>query len=144
MKRTFDKPLRPHDEYFGNDAHSKAIVERMVCEANAPDFRTGTIRPGNGIYGAPNDTNFGRGLANDMFVSINSLNIQNFVSGWNVSLAHLDLEAALARVEGTEMCGTAICDHGQWSRAVVVGLLPGARVAPRSADPCGQDWVYVN
>lgn len=66
----------------------------MVCEANAPDFRVGVIRPGNGIYGAPDNTNLGRGLARDQHASINSLNIQSFVSGWNVSLAHLDLEAA--------------------------------------------------
>lgn len=96
-ERDFYQPLRPHETFFGNYAHSKAIAERMVCEANAPDFRVGVIRPGNGIYGAPDDTNLGRGLARDQHASINSLNIQSFVSGWNVSLAHLDLEAALAR-----------------------------------------------
>lgn len=93
----FFKPLRRHEEYFGNYAHSKAIAERMVCEANRPEFRTGSVRPGNGIYGAPTDFCLGRGLAKDEYTAINALNIQNFVSGWNVSLAHLDFEAALAR-----------------------------------------------
>lgn len=50
----FDKPLPPHSEFFSNYAHTKAIAERMVCQANSPNFRTGTIRPANAIYGSSN------------------------------------------------------------------------------------------
>jgi len=48
-----------HDEYFGNYAVSKAAAEKSVLDANAPDFRTGTIRPANGIYGNQDDHTVG-------------------------------------------------------------------------------------
>lgn len=48
----FDKPLRPHSEFFANYAHTKAIAERIVCQANSSNFRTGAIRPANAIYGS--------------------------------------------------------------------------------------------
>jgi nucleoside-diphosphate-sugar epimerase len=50
----FDKPLRPHSQFFANYAHTKAVAERIVCKANSPNFRTGTIRPANAIYGSSN------------------------------------------------------------------------------------------
>ncbi len=50
----FDEPLRPHSQFFGNYAHTKAIAERIVCQANSPNFRTGAIRPSNAIYGSSN------------------------------------------------------------------------------------------
>lgn len=94
-ERDFDRPLRPHAEYFANYAYSKAIAERKVCEADAPGFRTGAVRPGNGIYGLPTDVICGPMLRDQKAVSFSSQVIQNFVSGWNVSLAHLLFEAAL-------------------------------------------------
>ncbi|KAJ2981015.1 hypothetical protein NUW58_g6793 [Xylaria curta] len=48
----FDEPVRPHSQFFGNYAHTKAIAERIVCDANSPNFRTGSIRPANTIYGS--------------------------------------------------------------------------------------------
>lgn len=47
-----------HDEFFSNYAVSKIEAERLVCAADDPvtGFRTGCIRPANGIYGIGNDT----------------------------------------------------------------------------------------
>lgn len=46
-----------HDEFFGNYAVTKVEAERMVRAADDPssNFRTGCIRPANGIYGIGND-----------------------------------------------------------------------------------------
>jgi nucleoside-diphosphate-sugar epimerase len=46
-----------HDEFFGNYAVSKIEAERLVRAADDPDagFRTGCIRPANGIYGIGSD-----------------------------------------------------------------------------------------
>ncbi|KUI63091.1 Short-chain dehydrogenase/reductase family 42E member 1 [Cytospora mali] len=95
-ERDFDRPLRPHGDYFANYAYSKAIAERTVCGANAPGFRTGVIRPGMGIYGLPTDVICGPALREQKVVTFIAHVVQNFVSGWNVSLAHLLFEAALA------------------------------------------------
>ncbi|KAK6841501.1 3-beta hydroxysteroid dehydrogenase/isomerase family [Apiospora arundinis] len=73
----FDQPLRPHDQYFGNYAHAKAVAERIVCGANRPSFRTGAIRPANGIYGSS---------VGDQL---------NLVHATHVSIGHLLFEAAL-------------------------------------------------
>jgi nucleoside-diphosphate-sugar epimerase len=45
------QPLRGHYDYFGNYAVSKAQAEKLVLEANSPSFKTGCIRPANGVYG---------------------------------------------------------------------------------------------
>ncbi|KUI66722.1 Short-chain dehydrogenase/reductase family 42E member 1 [Cytospora mali] len=95
-ERDFDRPQRPHGDYFANYAYSKAIAERTVCGANAPGFRTGVIRPGMGIYGLPTDVICGPALREQKVVTFMAHVVQNFVSGWNVSLAHLLFEAALA------------------------------------------------
>ena len=97
-ERDFDRPVRAHGEFFANYAHSKALAERAVCGADAPGFRTGAVRPGNGIYGLPTDVICGPtlGAGGRPVVSFSSHVIQNFVSGWNVALAHLLFEAALA------------------------------------------------
>lgn len=46
-----------HDEFFGNYAVSKIAAERLVRSADDPatGFRTGCIRPANGIYGIGSD-----------------------------------------------------------------------------------------
>lgn len=92
----FDAPLRPHADFFSNYAYSKALAERMVGEANAPGFRTGSVRPGNGIYGMPRDLVLQSALSKDHTTTLCPTTIQNDVSAWNVSLAHLCFEAALA------------------------------------------------
>jgi nucleoside-diphosphate-sugar epimerase len=55
-------PVRQHGEYFGNYGYSKAMGERLVLEANSPSFKTGAIRPGNGIYGNKYDQTTGNYL----------------------------------------------------------------------------------
>jgi nucleoside-diphosphate-sugar epimerase len=52
-------PVRSHKEYFGNYAVSKAVAEKSVLNANSPTFRTGCIRPTNGIYGNRYDHTLG-------------------------------------------------------------------------------------
>ncbi|KAK3694047.1 hypothetical protein B0T22DRAFT_352943, partial [Podospora appendiculata] len=93
----FDAPMRPHNRYFANYAISKAVAERLVCGANEDKFRTGCIRPGNGIYGDKRDLCVGLGLMQGDVMSWVPQNIQNFVSARNISLAHLQFEAALTR-----------------------------------------------
>lgn len=46
-----------HDEFFGNYAVTKVEAEQMVRGADDPssNFRTGCIRPANGIYGIGSD-----------------------------------------------------------------------------------------
>lgn len=58
-ERDFDLPLRAQGGYFGNYPTSKADAERLVCAANCDEFRTGCIRPANGVYGNPTDNTVG-------------------------------------------------------------------------------------
>lgn len=101
-ERDFDRPLKPHGGFFSNYAYSKAIAEREVCSANGPGFRTGCIRPGNGIYGQPTDVICGSMLKQQKVASFTPQIIQKQVSGWNVSAAHLAFEAALMPKPGAE------------------------------------------
>ncbi|KAK8088136.1 hypothetical protein PG997_003097 [Apiospora hydei] len=92
----FDQPLRPHGEYFGNYARAKATAERLVCGANGPDFRTGVIRPANGIYGTSvGDQLVGLCLRSGSFPSWIPNICQNLVHASHVSIGHLLFEAAL-------------------------------------------------
>ncbi|KAK5658792.1 hypothetical protein OQA88_1604 [Cercophora sp. LCS_1] len=93
----FFKPIRPHNRFFANYSRSKAEGERLVCGANHESFRTGTIRPGNGIYGQKTDPILGSLLKmGDSATWIPHI-IQDFVDSRNVALAHLFFEAALAQ-----------------------------------------------
>ena len=56
-------PLRDHFDYFGNYAVSKAHAEKLVMSANAQDFKTGCIRPANGVYGTRFDHTVGQYLS---------------------------------------------------------------------------------
>lgn len=55
----FFRPIRGHDEFFGNYPASKAKAERIVCAGNSTEMRTGCIRPANGVYGHPTDNTVG-------------------------------------------------------------------------------------
>jgi nucleoside-diphosphate-sugar epimerase len=66
-ERDFFQPLRTHEEFFGNYPASKAVAERLVCGANTKTFRTGCIRPGNGVYGNPTDNTVGGPLSKAIF-----------------------------------------------------------------------------
>ncbi len=59
----FYKPLRERDDFFGNYPLSKAVAERFVCSQNSDTFRTGCIRPANGVYGNPTDNTVGDPLS---------------------------------------------------------------------------------
>jgi nucleoside-diphosphate-sugar epimerase len=61
--RDFELPLRKREAYFGNYPATKAVAERLVCEADDEGFRTGTIRPANGVYGNPTDNTVGDHLS---------------------------------------------------------------------------------
>lgn len=61
--RDFDLPLRKREAYFGNYPASKAVAERLVCDEDRDGFRTGTIRPANGVYGNPTDNTVGDPLS---------------------------------------------------------------------------------
>lgn len=52
------EPPKEHDEFFGNYAVSKREAEIIVREADdiKNNFRTGCIRPANGIYGVGSET----------------------------------------------------------------------------------------
>jgi nucleoside-diphosphate-sugar epimerase len=63
----FFQPLRPREEFYANYPVSKAAAERIVCEANTANFRTGCIRPANGVYGNPTDNTVGGSLSKTIF-----------------------------------------------------------------------------
>ncbi|KAI1076032.1 NAD(P)-binding protein [Whalleya microplaca] len=94
--RDFQAPLRNREEFFGNYPLSKAVAERFVCDANEADFRTGCIRPANGVYGNPTDNTVGDPLSREVLPTWVSHIVQNFVHGANVAMAHLHHEAVLA------------------------------------------------
>ncbi|KAI0012177.1 NAD(P)-binding protein [Xylariaceae sp. FL0662B] len=94
----FDRPLRPHAEFFGNYAHTKAVAERFISEANSAGFRTGIIRPANGIYGSSTgDQVVGMCLRAGTVPTWMPSVVQNLVHTDHVSQAHLLFEAALLR-----------------------------------------------
>ncbi|KAJ4112450.1 hypothetical protein NW768_011608 [Fusarium equiseti] len=93
----FYKSLRRHEDYFGNYPASKATAERLVCGANGGSFRTGCIRPANGVYGNPTDNPLGPLLSRSINLSWIPHIVQNFAHGANVAVAHLHHEAALAK-----------------------------------------------
>ena len=66
-ERDFFQPLRPHEDFFGNYPASKAVAERLVCSANCASFRTGCIRPANGVYGNATDNTVGGPLSSTVF-----------------------------------------------------------------------------
>ncbi|KXJ90269.1 hypothetical protein Micbo1qcDRAFT_164804 [Microdochium bolleyi] len=95
--RDFDEPLRDRTGYFANYPASKAVAERLVCDENEDSFRTGSIRPANGVYGLPADNMVGGNLAKDVVETWVPHMVQNFVHGANVAVAHLHHEAVLAK-----------------------------------------------
>ncbi|KAI1163635.1 3-beta hydroxysteroid dehydrogenase/isomerase [Nemania serpens] len=102
----FDQPMLPHSEFFANYAHTKAVAERIVCEANSRNFRTGAIRPSNAIYGSSNgDQVVGVVLRTQSTQTWMTNIVQNFVHSGHVSLGHLQFEAALLRKEIPKCAG---------------------------------------
>ncbi|KAJ5959766.1 uncharacterized protein N7479_006916 [Penicillium vulpinum] len=89
-----------HNQFFSNYAVTKTEAECLVREADDPatNFRTGCIRPINGVYGTG-------GQANNVMTGVYLRNggsatwarpiLQSFVHAENVSLAHLLYEQCL-------------------------------------------------
>ncbi|KAL4896528.1 hypothetical protein BDV59DRAFT_108314 [Aspergillus ambiguus] len=91
---------KEHDQFFGNYAVAKAEAERIVRSADdlKSNFRTGCIRPTNGIYGIGEDTSAtvtGQYLRSGGNPSWTYDVIHSFVNAENVSLAHLLYEQRL-------------------------------------------------
>ncbi|KAI0897079.1 NAD(P)-binding protein [Annulohypoxylon nitens] len=121
----FDRPLRPHSEFFGNYAHAKGVAERLISAANTDSFRTGIVRPANGIYGTSyGDQVVGMCLRAGTVPSWMRNVVQNFVTAGHVSFAHLLFEAAL--VNGTD---------GR-------GKMPGCAGRPFTVSDEGQPPLY--
>ncbi|KAF4553761.1 URM1-like protein [Elsinoe fawcettii] len=100
-ERDFSRPLRPRSEFYGNYPLSKAVGERLICEANSDSFRTGTIRPANGVYGHPTDNTVGVPLSRTVLQTWVSHIVQSFVHAENVAVAHLHHEAVLAEKDAS-------------------------------------------
>ncbi|CAG8922573.1 unnamed protein product [Penicillium salamii] len=88
----------PTDQFFGNYAETKHQAEQIVQAADSPGFRTGCIRPTNGVYGTGGESKTAvteiylhNGGAPTWAAPI----IQSFVHAENVSLAHLLYEQRL-------------------------------------------------
>ncbi|GES60735.1 NAD(P)-binding protein [Aspergillus terreus] len=91
---------KEHEQFFGNYAVAKAEAERIVRSADdlKSSFRTGCIRPTNGIYGIGADdsaTVTGQYLRSGGNPSWTYDVIHSFVNAENVSLAHLLYEQRL-------------------------------------------------
>ncbi|KAJ5477125.1 hypothetical protein N7539_007269 [Penicillium diatomitis] len=89
-----------HDEFFSNYARTKLETERFVCAADdqTSGFRTGCIRPANGIYGVGNETSgtvVGLYLRSGGSPTWTSNIIHSFINAENVSVAHLLYEQRL-------------------------------------------------
>ena len=58
-----DQNIRPHEDYFGNYAMTKAQAEDKVLKAHGETFRTGVIRPACTVYGNQQDISIGIPMA---------------------------------------------------------------------------------
>ncbi|KAI1121854.1 hypothetical protein F5Y10DRAFT_255455 [Nemania abortiva] len=103
--RDFDLPLRSREGYFGNYPASKAVAERLVCDSDQEGFRTGAIRPANGVYGNPTDNTVGDPLSRSVMPTWVGHIVQSFVHGANVAIAHLHHEAALLQPSASTHSG---------------------------------------
>ncbi|KAL3493093.1 hypothetical protein BJX62DRAFT_90594 [Aspergillus germanicus] len=94
------EPPKQHDQFFGNYPVTKLEAEHTVRAADdlASGFRTGCIRPANGIYGIGDEASTS---ISGMYLRMGgaptwlSPTIQNFVNAENVSIAHLLYEQRL-------------------------------------------------
>ncbi|KAI1424176.1 hypothetical protein F5Y12DRAFT_753496 [Xylaria sp. FL1777] len=101
----FKLPVGDRTTYFGNYPASKAAAERIVCNANEEGFRTGSIRPANGVYGNPTDNTVGDPLTRAVMPTWVSHIVQSFVHGANVAVAHLHHEAVLVQPSASTHSG---------------------------------------
>ncbi|KAJ5385196.1 hypothetical protein N7517_003107 [Penicillium concentricum] len=102
-----------HDQFFSNYAVTKTDAERLVRAADDPvtNFRTGCIRPTNGVYGTGGQENnviTGLYLRKGGSPTWARPVLQSFVHAENVSLAHLLYEQRLIQQSepGSELPNT--------------------------------------
>lgn len=92
---------RKHAQFFSNYAYTKRLGEELIRRADGSalacgrTLRTGTLRPGNGIYGPGGDVLCGAALVRGVNPTWIANTMQNFVYVENASLAHLCYEARL-------------------------------------------------
>ncbi|KAL2843655.1 hypothetical protein BJY01DRAFT_235595 [Aspergillus pseudoustus] len=94
------EPPKEHGQFFGNYPVTKLEAEGIVRAADdlKSGFRTGCIRPANGIYGIGDEASTS---ISSMYLRLGgaptwlSPTIQNFVNAENVSIAHLLYEQRL-------------------------------------------------
>ncbi|EJD05372.1 NAD-binding protein [Fomitiporia mediterranea MF3/22] len=90
-----------HENFFSNYAYTKRLGEALVRGADklpskrGKILRTGSIRPGNGVYGPGGDILLGATLVREINPSWIGTIVQNFVYVENASLAHLCYEQRL-------------------------------------------------
>ncbi|TFY59360.1 hypothetical protein EVG20_g7824, partial [Dentipellis fragilis] len=89
-----------HEHTFSNYAASKIKGEKLIRAANgtpsgAGVLLTGSIRPGNGVYGPGGDILCGAYIARQVNRTFIGSILQNFIYVENCSLAHLCYEARL-------------------------------------------------
>ncbi|KAH8176051.1 3-beta hydroxysteroid dehydrogenase/isomerase family protein [Sarocladium implicatum] len=111
----FALPLRTVDRFACNYARSKAEAERLVNAADGENgMRTGIIRPGNAVYGHPDDKVLGRMLAMGSLPSFGANWAQSWIGVRNASLAHLQFENALLGSHAPKLAGKAflVTDDG--------------------------------
>ena len=96
---------RPHRTFFSNYGYTKMVGEARVLSADKSSgaggkvLRTGSIRPGNGVYGVGGDQLVEMYLKNpDTHVTWVPNNVQPFISVENCSLAHLCYEQRLVEL----------------------------------------------
>ncbi|KAF2667586.1 NAD(P)-binding protein [Microthyrium microscopicum] len=109
-----DNNIRPHGQYFGNYAESKAHGEKLTLSANTKDFRTGCIRPACGVYGNMCDLTLWQYMKAGTVPTWVPHIVNSFVHAENVSLAHLLHERAILRSpEKTSGRAYTVTDPGQ-------------------------------
>ncbi|KAG5982592.1 hypothetical protein E4U55_001698 [Claviceps digitariae] len=130
LKKQEQQTQTQRTDFPSNYARSKAEAEQLVCAANdPPGFRTGCIRPGNGIYGHVDDAIIGRILrAKQRIPTFSAPWVQSWVHVRNVSLAHLLLEKELLGSHAASIAGRpfVVTDKGPLLRFQDLYLLLGA------------------
>lgn len=111
----FSLPPRPVESFATNYARSKAETERLVKVAGSEGpMRTAILRPGNAMYGHPEDKVLGRMLALGSLPSFGANWAQSWMGVRNASLAHLQFQDALLGPHAAKLADKAflVTDDG--------------------------------
>ena len=107
---------KQHNHFFSNYAYTKRLGEALVRGADKTPssggrvLRTGSLRPGNGVYGPGGDVLLGAALVREFNPTWIGNIVQNFVYVENASLAHLCYEERLLSSSSADkVSGKAYC-----------------------------------